>query len=176
MGCFDYTCECINNGRNTCYHTGQQYQDANVIIQIPLNDGTNVHIKGYYEEYGYVSVKLNDVYYEFYLKEFEQYFKGWVCDKYEKERSKYFLATKCWTYREEDNGEGCKIRRECFKGQPNKFTSEMLSKCIRIDKDMNLPSDKERLVEEIKELEAKIQRTQELLESKKLLLKEECQL
>lgn len=179
MGCFDYTCECINTGRNTCYHTGDQYQDANVIIEVPLDDGTNVHIKGYYEEYGYVVVKLDEVHYKFYLKEFEGYFKDWICDKPEKERSTYFLATKCWTYKEEDEDEDRKVRRECFNGRIKKFTVDMLCKCIRIDKDMNLPRDEKRLEKEIVQLEEKMQNLRRLLDETKsqltLALKEENQ-
>lgn len=170
MGCFDYTCECLKRGgydTSTCNHEGGQYQDATVIIEVPLDDGTNVHIKGYYEEYGYVRVKLDGVRYEFYLQEFEDYFRGWISDKPEKERSTYFLATKCWTYKEEHDDGGRKVLRECFEGHIEKFTVDMLCKCIRIDKDMGLPHDEKLFEKGLVELQEKMDNLGRLIDDMK---------
>lgn len=87
MGCFDYNCEC---GGETCPHVGGQLDNATVIIEVPLLDGTTIYLEGEYHQYGYVEV---DNFYSFYLEEFEEFFEDW--DAMNDDRA--YLATKVWT-------------------------------------------------------------------------------
>jgi len=93
---------------------GGQLDDANVIIEVPLSDGTTIYLEGEYQQYGYVEV---DNFYCFYLKEFEEYFNDW--DMADDDRA--YLATRVWTKSEQTETEdryGSYIRgeveRECF--------------------------------------------------------------
>lgn len=183
MGCFDYTCECQKRRLPTCSHTGGQYQDAFVIIEVPLNNGKFAYIKGLYEEYGYVTVDLGKTEYRFYLNEFKNFFRDWIQSDSEKERSTYFLASRCWTYQEDydpdfDGGEEKNTyKRYCSRNdgvdEIDTLTEEIVAKCIRIDKDMKFPTDKDRYEKEIAELEEDIKEKQERIEQLKKLIQAE---
>ena len=45
MGCFDYECGC---GGESCEHVGGQLNNSEVIIEVPLSDGTVLYLKGEY--------------------------------------------------------------------------------------------------------------------------------
>lgn len=186
MGCFDYTCECQKRKRPTCGHRGGQHQESFVIVEVPLNNGTIVHIKGLYEEYGYVSVDLDKTEYRFYLNEFKDFFEGWMEYTSEKHRSTCFLASRCWTYEEDfdeeyDDEEDEKdiYKRYCSRNdgvdEIVTLTKEIVAKCFRIDKDMKLLTDTDRYEKEIEELEAEIKEKQKRIEELKTLIKGENQ-
>ena len=119
MGCFDYTCEC---GGETCAHVGGQLDESQVIIEVPLSDGTVVYLKGHYQEYGYVQVNEED----FYLTEFEEYFDCWYDDSHDG----FLLANKVWTVSEyttvqDEFGDEVRgdVQRKCFDTQGKLVTS-----------------------------------------------------
>ena len=181
--CFDFKCKrcAIDRKSATCRHFGGQHQEAYVIIEVSLNDGKSIFIKGFYPEAGYVEVTLNNVEYRFYLMQFEEFFKGWLEDEKETDRVKYFIAGDCWTYEEgydelidgdEDYNDSEYYRRKCFRGKIDEFTEEHVSKCIRADKDLNLPSDKDKLKAEIKELETEMKEMRKKLKTLRATLKE----
>lgn len=129
MGCFDYKCECAGK---SCNHVGGQLDESEVIIEVPLSDGTVVYLKGDYQEYGYVQVNEED----FYLKEFEEYFEFWS----ENDQG-FLLANKVWTYGEHTVVEdqfgdevGGHVVRKCFNDS-NKIltnlTPQIYDMCMR---------------------------------------------
>ena len=144
MGCFDYECEC--RGRTCVYVGGQNGGDSTVVIEVPLNDDTTVYIKGEYNSYGAVLVGE----YTFYPEQFDEFFKGWLSSESDSARSKIFLAKRIWTlshYECEDDHE--MIQKVTTCAPPDlmvkvKIGSATTSKCIRTDKDLNIPSDNER--------------------------------
>jgi hypothetical protein len=175
MGCFDYECEC---GGESCKHVGGQLGEAQVIIEVPLSDGTTVYLEGNYECYGYVVVGN----YQFYLKQFEEYFKGWFASYSDSQRKKNFLAGRVWTLREtvwkcDEDGDEYKrrVRRRCFE-QENKpiasLSSEILASCIRADTGYDIDSDAQKKRKRISELTQQIVSLQRQLD---VLLKEESQ-
>lgn len=131
MGCFDYSCECCGA---TCQHIGGQHQDATVVIQVPLSDGTNVYLEGEYSLYGWVDVSMNNDIVRFYLEEFREYFGCW-----DVKRQLGYLAECAWTLREDpcdDDRYGDvvkgKVQRECYDGGPIiKLTPDILAKCVK---------------------------------------------
>jgi hypothetical protein len=161
MGCFDYECEC---GATTCiYRGGQDGGDSDVIIEVPLNDGTTVYVKGRYESYGSVHVGK----YQFYPEQFEDYFNVWLSSESDKSRSKIFRAGRIWTlmysyynYDDEDDYETC--RKKVSNCQPKdimiitRLGKNTLQKCIRVDKDLNIPTDEERKAKRSEELKNRI--------------------
>lgn len=178
MGCFDYTCNGCNG--NMCNHRGLQNCEAHVVIEVPLSNGKTVHLKGYYEEYGYVIVMLDNEEYEFYLIEFQEYFKDWIQDKSEKQRRMMFIASKVYTvsddtYYSDDKRE---IEYLCAKHHTNpiEFTKNILSKCIRVCKDLDLPSYEEELKLNIEKCESKIKAQQKKLEIYKKELEQQLKL
>ena len=186
MGCFDYQCEC--KGKH-CGHTGGQSCGANVYIEAPLSDGTNVYLKGYYEEYGYVLVyddDTNETYF-FYLKEFEECFEGWFNRDSAEKLDKSFLATKVWTDYElswatDKYGYELEktISRNCFnhvEGKQTYLTSKILKQCIRADKGLNIRSAEQKkkdLIEEYQELVNSHKTTMEFYQKKLDALTKEC--
>lgn len=159
MGEFRYICsECEGE---ECGHGGQhEYQPAYVVVELPLSDGTTVHVKGCYEGYGYVVIKLNkETTYEFYLEQFREYFRDWLINENEEYRSSKYLCTKIYTSSEKQDasninenarpGQTITIDYNCANGkQPVKFTKKILSKCIRADEGLNLPNYLDYLVEQ----------------------------
>lgn len=156
MGCFDYECEC---GGKTCKHVGGQLYDSNVVIEVPLSDGTNVYLEGRYEQYGYVVVEG----YQFYLEQFREYFEGWLEDEVHLE--KIFLAKRVWTlnetvykYVEDSDGEGYEVtkfvHRKCFRRDIDvnlsKFDATDLSKYIRADEGIDLDAKRKQRIERLK--------------------------
>lgn len=156
MGCFDYECEC---GGKTCDHVGGQLYDSTVVIEVPLSDGTNVYLEGYYEQYGYVTVEG----YQFYPEQFQEYFEDWLED--EKHPEKIFLAKRVWTVREtvhkyieDSDGDEHEIRklvhRKCFRRDIDVNLSELdpmnVSKYIRADKDIDLDAKRKQRIEKLK--------------------------
>lgn len=156
MGCFDYECEC---GGKTCDHVGGQLHDSNVVIEVPLSDGTTVFLEGHYEQYGYVTVEG----YQFYLEQFRDFFEGWL--EYEKNPEKIFLAKRVWTlnetvykyiYDEDDDQHEIKkfVHRKCFRRDIDVNLSELdptnLSKYIRVDKDYDLVAKRKKKIAELK--------------------------
>jgi hypothetical protein len=144
MGCFDYECEC---GGTKCVYVGSQNGgDSDVIIEVPLNDDTTVYIKGHYNSYGAVLVGE----YTFYPEQFDEYFEGWLCQESDMARSKIFLAKRIWTilYHESDEYEKPKVKASnCCPLDVSvyiKIGKTLIEKCIRADKDLNLPSDDEK--------------------------------
>lgn len=146
MGCFDYECEC---GGTTCAFVGGQIGgDSEVVIEVPLDDGTNVYMKGSYESYGSVHVGQ----YEFYLEQFSDFFSGWLSSHSEVKRKKIFLAKRIWTMRynhhefDEDNYVETELNKasNCYLAdiendakiimKPGKNT---IQKCIRADKGLD---------------------------------------
>lgn len=156
MGCFDYECSC---GGETCEHVGGQLHDSNVVIEVPLSDGTNVYLEGHYEQYGYVTV--GD--YQFYPEQFREYFEGWFEDEDPKNLDKNFLANRIWTLNEtvykyivdEDDDEHDVqkfVRRTCFDRDVNvsKLDPSDLSKYIRADKGVDLDRKRKQRIEKLK--------------------------
>lgn len=156
MGCFDYECEC---GGKTCDHVGGQLRDSNVVIEVPLSDGTTVFLEGHYEQYGYVDVEG----YQFYLEQFRDFFEGWL--EYEKNPEKIFLAKRVWTlnetvykyiYDEDDDQHEIKkfVNRKCFRRDIDVNLSELdptnVSKYIRVDKDYDLVAKRKKKIDELK--------------------------
>lgn len=144
MGCFDYQCEC---GGQTCKHVGEQLNRSTVIIEVPLSDGTFVHLKGCYEEYGYIVVKLHIaadggyVEYKFYLEQFEEFFEDWFDGESEDDLRTSLLATKVWTQSEdicEDENEN--TLKHCFDNVnaiPIELTQDIVEKCIQANVNVN---------------------------------------
>lgn len=174
MGCFDYECGC---GGESCEHVGGQLNNSEVIIEVPLSDGTVVYLKGEYEQYGYVTIKIAgqpDTEYKFYLKEFEEYFDGWFDREPEEELNKCFLANKAWTRSETtcvldrfgDETEGY-VKRRCFYESDvgdNPLTNvdqNLLSKCTLADHNSN-----EKLKKRIAYLKAECELAQKKLRRK----------
>jgi len=159
MGSFDYTCECRRKKRPTCNHVGQQGNDAEVVIEVPFKNGMLTHLVGYYEGYGYVTIDLGSKEYYFYLTENQELFKDWLERKDEEERSRCFVATKIWTYREEasdeensdcDGDHKAPAKRECFNGTVGAFTQSVMESCKRADENLGLTSDNDKYLIEIK--------------------------
>jgi hypothetical protein len=161
MGCFDYVCGC---GGKTCDHTGGQLWESKVIIEVPLSDGTKIYLEGEYEQYGYVLV--NDTY-KFYLKEFEEFFHGWLDGEPEEELSKSFVANKAWTvsehvYTEDKFGSEISghVLRECFDtvaASESDFDPELLTECIRADNGLSLETADEKQKKQIAKLKSTIE-------------------
>jgi hypothetical protein len=134
MGCFDYTCECAGT---SCEHVGKQYQDATVIIEVPLSDGTSVYLKGEYYQSGNVEVSMGDEIIEFHLEEFRKFFDVWFA---EDQKKKEYLASRVWTLREDPTDEdrygdvvNGKVRRECFDGgRVVKLNPIILQRCLTV--------------------------------------------
>ena len=178
MGCFDYDCEC---GGETCTHKGFQDNEATVIIEVPLSDGTNVYLKGEYEEYGYVTIKVNDQEYEFYLEEFKSYFLGWFQDK--EDIKKCLLAKRVWTSeetlevydRKRDLYVEKKVKRKCFEQTEysvSDLTPEIVNKCLCVNTVVELPTYQEILTEKQEKLKKQIEELQSQLKQSKEQLKE----
>ena len=157
MGCFDYECEC--GGRKCIYQGGQDGGDCDVIIEVPLNDGTVVYIKGRYESYGSVHVGK----YQFYPEQFSDFFEGWLSHESDHERSKIFLAKRIWTfaytkYNYEDDVSYQKISECCPRDIRiiTKLGKNTISKFIRADDGLNIPNDEERKAKRAEELQSRI--------------------
>jgi hypothetical protein len=178
MGEFRYICsECQGE---ECGHGGQQdYQPADVIVEVPLSDGKTIHLKAHYEGCGYVAIKLNkETTYEFYLEQFRQYFKDWLIDSNEEYRSECYLCTKIYTVSEKQ--EATNINQNARPGQTIsidyhcaddiktvKLTKDILSKCIRADAGMNLPNYLDYLVERVETHKAELLKLNPKLEQLK---------
>ncbi len=162
MGCFDYECEC---GGKKCDHVGGQTNKSNVIIEVPLSDGTAVCVRGEYSEYGYVEVGK----YKFYPEQFRTYFKDWFDGASEKELKNSFLSNRIWTDSETTytyDKFGSEIRgfveRYCFQmpGDLSEVTQTIASKCIRVDKGLNIRSKKQADEDRLKKLKASLESIQ----------------
>ncbi len=145
------------------YTGGQNGGDSDVIIEVPLNDGTTVYVKGRYESYGSVHVGK----YQFYPEQFEEYFKGWLSSESDESRTKIFRAGKIWTllysyynYDDEDDYERC--LKKASNCQPKdimiitRLGKNTLQKCIRADQDLDIPTDEERKAKRAEELKSRI--------------------
>jgi hypothetical protein len=185
MGCFDYVCDGCEG--DDCGHRGSQNREATVIIEVPLSDGTTVYLKGEYEEYGYVTIKLDGEEYEFYPIQFKEYFKDWFKNSSEKYQRMRFLAHKVYTYSEyvyaselhedvEDDDAKIKVRRDCSPKESVKFTNEIKSKCIRADGGRDPSEYIEELKRNIKSTENDIEYQKTKLERLKKELTEELEL
>lgn len=168
MGCFDYECEC--RGSKCVYVGGQNGGDSDVVIEVPLNDGTTVYVKGRYESYGAVHVGK----YQFYPEQFEDYFEGWLSCESDQSRSKIFRAGKIWTmaynhhkYDEEADYEySFNKASNCYPTDImiiTKLGKNTVEKCIRADADLNIPTDEERKAKRAEELKARISSMQKEL-------------
>jgi hypothetical protein len=161
MGCFDYTCECKGE---SCDHKGGQLWESSVIIEVPLSDGTSIYLEGEYEQYGYVLVNGT---YKFYLKEFEEFFHGWLDGEPEEELSNSFVANKVWTVSEDVNTED-KFGDE-ISGHVNRHCShhldvsmadpmpDLIAKCIRADNGLNLETADQKQKKRIEKLKSTIE-------------------
>lgn len=161
MGCFDYECEC--GGTKCVFVGGQNGGDSDVVIEVPLNDGTTVYVKGRYESYGSVHVGK----YQFYPEQFDDYFECWLSSESESVRSKIFLAGRIWTtlytdygYDEEDDCETCcKKASNC---QPKdimiitRLGKNTIQKCIRADQKLNILTDEQKKAKRAEELKTRI--------------------
>lgn len=125
MGVFDYECGC--NGKTCVFKGGQDGGNANVIIEISLNDDTSVFAEGMYDSYGSVTVGE----YTFLLRQFEDYFEDWYESEYKNLEDKVLLAKEIWTT---SYYKSVSLRKsKCFPGYPiSKLTDEIISKCIRV--------------------------------------------
>lgn len=91
MGCFDYECEC---GGKTCrFVGGQEGGDSTAVVEVPLQDGTTIFVKGDYNSYGAVEVGE----YTFYPEQFHDCVKGWLSGESEEKIKKCFVAKNIWT-------------------------------------------------------------------------------
>ena len=164
MGCFDYECEC---GGSKCVFTGgQDGGGSDVVIEVPLKDGTTVYLKGFYNSYGTVHIGE----YQFYLEQFEEFFNSWLERETEEARSKIFFAKRIWTvtcYRYSvRSGTNYKKNTTCC---PTDITiisnpeKDIYEKCIRADSDLEILSDAEKQKYRIASLKSKIELLQEEL-------------
>ena len=169
MGCFDYECEC--GGKKCGYVGGQNGGDSDVVIEVPLNDGTTVYVKGRYESYG--SVHVGD--YQFYPEQFEDFFEGWLDSESDNSRSKIFRAGKVWTilynhYTYDDDTDEDRSVLKASNCYPKdiviitKLGKKTLEKCIRADKDLDILSDDEKQKARIAKLKSTIEFMQKELE------------
>lgn len=127
MGCFDYTCLACNGIQ--CGHNGSQFCCSIVAIFVKLNDDTEVYLRGYYEEYGYVIVRgPNNKDYTFYLKEFEDCIGDWIKDENPEDKKYIFLAEGAITIENEidDHNE-----QNCFCEETVSLTDDIIKKCIK---------------------------------------------
>lgn len=164
MGCFDYECEC--GGTKCVYVGGQHGGNSDVVVEVPLNDGTTVYIKGRYESYGWI--RVGD--YQFYPEQFEDYFEGWINDESDEARRKMFLAKRVWTISysswNEDDNSIYKVS-DCCPGNikiVTKLGKATLEKCIRVDAGLNIPSDDEKRKMRIAKLKSQIEALQRELD------------
>jgi len=161
MGCFDYECAC---GGSTCeYKGGQDCGDSTAVIEVPLNDGTTVYVKGHYNSYGEVKVKD----YTFYPEQFQEYYTGWLESKSDEQRSKIFRGKRIWTmkYKHYDDEYNKRIVKDtnCYPENIKINTTvgvKTLAKCIRADDGLNIRSDKEKNDERIKYLTGQLEAIQ----------------
>jgi hypothetical protein len=93
MGVFGYECAC---GGKTCNHVGNQEIGDDVIIEVPLKDGTVTYLQGVYDGYG--AVHAEDT--EFFLYQFKNYFESWLLARSITGREVY-LANRIWTEEED---------------------------------------------------------------------------
>jgi len=154
MGCFDYECAC---GGSTCeFKGGQGGGNADVVIEVPLKDGTIIYIEGVYESYGAVRVGG----YAFYPQQFEDYFVGWLEDEKDAARANIFRSNRIWTReaidRDTDSYEYT-YTRECYTGEISEFTTALARKCIRADDGLIIQSEDERRVARIAKLKSTIE-------------------
>ncbi len=124
MGIFGFECAC---GGKTCKNVGTQQFADEVIIEVPLKDGSNVYLQGCYEGYG--SVFIAEV--EFFLEQFKEYHEGWLADRPTSHREVY-LARRIWAQEEdfypEDDQYGDVIKpgrryRYCFNNVDKPLTT-----------------------------------------------------
>jgi hypothetical protein len=180
MGEFRYTCsECEGE---ECGHGGQhEYQPADVVIEVPLSDDKTIYLNAHYEGYGYAVVKLNkNTNYEFYIEEFREYFKDWLVDHDENYRSTKYLCSKIYTVSQKEDasmnnenaryGQTILVDYGCDDGKSKKavkLTKEILSKCIRADAGMNLPSYLDYLISRTEKTTKQMKEYTEILEKLK---------
>lgn len=169
MGCFDYECEC--NGKTCIYTGGQNGGDSEVVIEVPLNDGTTVYVKGHYNSYGSVDVGK----YQFYPEQFEDFFEAWLENETDDSRSKIFLAKRIWTfsytehqYDDEHNLVSLKRLPHCHPEDTvmlTKLGSGTVKKLIRADAGLDIPSDADKKAEKIADLQNRIRSLQSQLDA-----------
>lgn len=165
MGVFDYECEC---GATKCiFAGGQDGGNSTVIIEVPLNDGTTIFVRGTYEMYGSVHKGI----YQFYPEQFSDFFESWLERESDDERSKIFLAKRIWTlsYHEYDET-GQRIRKfpKCHPDDLVITTSldeSLIKRCIRADAELNIPTDAEKKAKEIADLQSRIRLLQSRLDN-----------
>jgi hypothetical protein len=170
MGCFDYNCEC--DGTKCVFTGGQDGGSAEVIIEVPLNDGTTVYVKGSYDSYGAVHVGN----YRFYPEQFEDFVDHWLRSEPESERCKIFLAKRIWTVsylhyeydEDEDDDSFTKKKTNCFPKKSSAITTleeSTLGKCIRADGGLNILSDNEKKQQRVADLKKQIESAQKELQT-----------
>lgn len=137
MGIFGFECAC---GGKTCKNVGTQQFADEVIIEVPLKDGSNVYLQGVYEGYGNVFVGET----EFFLEQFNDYFEGWLESRPTTDREIY-LARRIWAQMEdfypEDDQYGDVIKpgrryRYCFNNVDKPLTTmnvTMKDKLVLVD-------------------------------------------
>lgn len=127
MGVFGYECAC---GGKTCKNVGTQEFADEVIIEVPLKDGSTVYLQGIYEGYG--SVFVGEV--EFFPEQFNDQFESWLDDRTIGDREVY-LARRIWTQEEDywpDNSDRelvikpGRISRVCFAESGNTMTTNTI--------------------------------------------------
>jgi hypothetical protein len=173
MGIFGFECAC---GGKTCKNVGTQQFADEVIIEVPLKDGSNVYLQGVYEGYGSVFVGET----EFFLEQFNDAFESWLSDRRITDREIY-LARRIWAQEEdfypEDGQYGDVIKpgrryRYCFDDAGKSLTTMsvmMKDKFVLVDGGItNLDAMRERnkaradnlaaRKKEIEELEARVAR------------------
>lgn len=161
MGCFDYECNC---GGVICgFKGGQNGGSSNVAIEVPLSDGTTIVVAGKYDSYGSVAVGK----YTFYPEQFGDFIEGWLENEKDEARSSIFLAGKIWTTEcisFEDNAHGYMELSDCYQGSTTELTDDIVARCIRADKDFNIPSDDDKKNAKIQKLKEQIRKANEDLD------------
>lgn len=170
MGCGSFLCDGCR-GRN-CNQNGGQNGDCKAIIEVPLSDGKTVYLKGHYEDDDRtVEVKLGENIYKFYAEQWKQYFDDWFPYHSASRRKSEFLGGKVYTYSykdyagddgdSDDEYEEKLITRHCecqpYGTKVVDLTKEILAKCIRADRGMNLPDEEQEKANQIQKLKDNIE-------------------
>lgn len=171
MGCGSFLCDGCDGEH--CNQDGGQNGDCKAIIEVPLSDGTTVYLKGHYDDGDRtVNVKIGKDNYRFYADQWQEYFKDWFPYHSAKSRKSEFLGGKVYTYsykeyagEDGDSDDGYEERfvtRHCecqpYGTEIVELTKEILAKCIRADRGMNLPDEEQEKANEIQKLKDSIEK------------------
>lgn len=176
----------ICEGRNcSCVDFGDDTTDWIAVIEVPLSDGTTVYLEQEYFHNGNVNIHFERSKYEFYPIQFKKHFKDWFGNLTYTQRSNKFLGGKIYTLskgRLETDDDGYRtdtyVNHRLSYCQPKNIktittlTKEILDKCIRVDHDLELPSEtKEELITRIENATNDIKSKQESIKNAKEELK-----